>query len=234
MKRGSYYYREFSIKGEISKEAIEYKKKLKPAVYLKVLPYIRSGIPREYWRLDLDKFDGDPKAMRMVEAYCNNIDKVKRKGIGFLLSGPNGIGKTTLMMITLKEALSKGYTAFYMTLADIFHTIYLGYEFPGLLIELREHLRTTEFVAVGDLGKDYHRKGSEDFVRAEFDTIFRYRRSRYLPTLMDTNMTKDELEDTYGESLMSLFASKTKIIRMDGVDYRRVKQKKDTDKLFGL
>lgn len=233
MKRNNNLFSEFSIKRELAKEAMRYKEELSEKKYKRVLPYIKSGIPKEYWNIDLDRFDGDPRAMRMVERYCNNIKEARKRGIGFLLTGPNGIGKTTLLMITLKEALDRGHSAFYMTLADIFHTLYLGFDCPELLVEFRNYVKTKDFVAIGDLGKDYHRKGSEEFVRAEFDVIFRHRRSRLLPTLMDTNMKKYELENTYGQSLMSLFASKTRIIRMGGVDYRKVGQKEDTNRLFG-
>lgn len=222
---------EFSIRRDISEEVIRYKEKLSNGKFNRVLPYIRAGIPEEYWDIDLDMFDGDPHAMRMIEKYCLNINIAKKKGVGFLLTGPNGVGKTTLMMSTLKEAISKGHSAFYMTLADVFQTLYLGFDCKPLLIELRNYLRKTDFVAIGDLGKDYHRKDSGGFVRAEFDVIFRYRRSRHLPTLMDTNFNRSELENTYGESLMSLFASKTKIIKVEGIDYRKA-QAKEKNKIF--
>ena len=54
---------------------------------------IRAGIPREFWHISLDNFDGDSRAMRTVEKYCNNLKKAREMGIGFLFMGQNGVGK---------------------------------------------------------------------------------------------------------------------------------------------
>ena len=194
---------------------------------------IRANIPEEFWYIDFRSFKGDPKAKELVQNYCTKIHEARKQGFGFLLSGSNGIGKTTLLILTLQEALRNGYTAFYTTLPDIFRLIYRSYQYPSLLPELDRIVEDTEFLAIGELGKDYHRHGSEAYAVSEFDSIFRHRRGRNLPTLMETNMIEVELEDTYGESLISLFRSRLKVIQMKGKDYRVEVQSEETEKFFG-
>jgi len=198
----------------------------------RIASLIRANIPQEFWHLDFRSFKGDPEAKRLVQFYCKRIDRAFEGGFGYLLTGPNGVGKMTLIALTLMKAIRKGYTAFYISLPAIFRLIYRAYEYPELLGELDDILQNTQFLAIGELGKDYHRRGSEGHAISEFDSIFRYRRGALLPTLMDTNMIEDELEDTYGESIISLFRSRLKIIRVTGKDYRARAQRRETDRFF--
>jgi DNA replication protein DnaC len=199
---------------------------------LSLFKMIRANIPKEFWHIDLDNFDGDSKAMRMVEKYCNKLDSAREKGIGFLFMGQNGVGKTSLSIIILKEALAKGYSAFYVTLPEIFRQIYLGYKHVEVLMELKKKLYDTDFLVISELGKDYHRADATLFMRSEFDTIFRQRRGDLRPIIMDTNLDMVELSDNFGDSIISLFRSRLKILTLKGNDYRKVHQEKEVDKFF--
>jgi len=193
---------------------------------------IKANIPREFWGINLQNFGGDKKAKALVEKYCENIDEALEKGIGFCFMGPHGIGKTSLLMVILKTALQHGYSAFYMTLPEIFRQIYLGFEYKELLVELNQILLRTQFLAIGELGRDYHRKESQQFALSEFDSLVRQRRSMCFATSFDTNMEKEELEGTYGEALMSLFASSLKLVQVSGKDFRKTVQKKVVEDFF--
>lgn len=193
---------------------------------------IRANIPKEFWHISLDNFDGDANAMRLVEKYCNNLERVKDKGIGMMFLGQNGVGKTSLMVIIIKAAIEAGYKGFYITLPEIFKQLYLGWKDVGVLIELKKILYDTDFLAISELGKDYHRQGSELFMISEFDSIFRERRGDLKPVLMDTNLDENQLQDTYGHSLISLFKSRLKMITVKGGDYRKKKQERDVNKFF--
>ena len=188
---------------------------------------IRAGISKEFWDIELDNFIGNKKVVDDVRKYCSKLEVAKEHGFGFLFMGLNGRGKTSMMMVILKEALRQGYTAFYITMPRIFKQIYLGWEYPNLVNELNQIVRSVDFLAIGELGKDYHRKDSTEFARAEFDCLFRERRELCLPIMMDTNYDKEDLEETYGASLMSLFESRMKFVEMKGRDYRKVVQSRE-------
>jgi DNA replication protein DnaC len=194
--------------------------------------WIRANIPKEFWHVTLDNFDGDSKAMRIVEKYCNKLGEAKENGIGFLFMGPNGVGKTSLCTIILKEAIFRGYSAFFITLPEIFRQIYLGFKHTEVLIELKKIMNDTDFLVISELGKDYHRKDSTMFMRSEFDSIFRERRGDLKPLMLDTNLDEMELKDTYGDSIMSLFRSRLKMVTLSGKDYRAVKQEKEVNEFF--
>ena len=219
----------FSIKNDLEVEinSLERNKKNVKNIDVKK-KYIRANIPKEFWNITFNRLivdDKNKKTIRMVKQYCNRLAVAKNNGFGFFFTGPHGVGKTSLQHIILKKAIMRGYSAFHINLPEIFQYIYLGYKEPKVLVELHNILKKTKFLAIGEVGRDYHRKESNLFARAEFDAIFRYRRSRCLPTSFDSNMTFEELGDTYGESLVSLFKSRIKICKMVGPDYRDKYQK---------
>jgi len=218
---------DFSISGMIHRRIMDLDKDERD-----VVPYIRANISPEYWPIKLDDFIGNKKAVKLVKRYVEKLDEAYEHGLGFIFLGGNGVGKTTMQMMILKAAVDAGYSAFHITLPEIFHYIKLGFDNHSLLLEIHNLLRTTDFLAVGELGKDYHRQGSEMFMRSEFDMIFRHRRSMLMPTSLDTNMDLTELYDTYGESLMSLFAGSLKEIEMKGKDYRKTVQRRSLDVFF--
>jgi len=193
---------------------------------------IRANIPKEFQHISLDNFDGDSKAMRAVESYVNNLQKARKLGIGFLLMGDNGVGKTSLNIIILKEALKRNFTSFFITLPEIFSRIYAGYKNPEILAELKEKLYNTDFLCISELGKDYHREGATLFARSEFDAIFRERRGDLRPVIMDTNLDMVELHENFGESIISMFRSRLKIMTLKGGDYRKKKQEKEVEAFF--
>lgn len=199
---------------------------------LTIRKYIRANIPKEFWNVSLDNFDGDPIALRLVEKYCSNLERARKLGIGMMFLGENGVGKTSLIMSILKSSIKQGYRAFYITLPELFKHLYLGWKHIEAQIELRNILQNTDFLAVSELGKDYHRQGSELFMVSEFDSFFRERRGDLKPILLDTNLNETELKDTFGESIISLFKSTLKIITVKGGDYRKKKQEKDVQKFF--
>jgi len=199
---------------------------------LSIFRMIRANIPKEFRHIDLDNFDGDPKAMRAVELYCKKLNKAREDGIGFLFMGENGVGKTSLNIIILKEALLRGYSAFFITLPEIFSRIYAGYKNPEVLAELKEKLYNTDFLCISELGKDYHREGATLFARSEFDAIFRERRGDLRPIIMDTNLDLVELHENFGESIISMFRSRLKIMTLKGGDYRKKHQEKEVNEFF--
>jgi DNA replication protein DnaC len=230
-------FAEFLFETKSHKSILELKEKGTTDPWINKM--IRANIPKEFWNLDIGCFD--PKtsteeqleAVRVVKLYCRKIDVAKQNGFGFLFKGPNGVGKTTLQMVILKNALRKGHSAFYISMPVIFRQIYLGFKYPEILAELHRILFDTDFLAVGECGKDYHRREASQFAIAEFDTIFRTRREKCLATSLDTNLSLDTLNEIYGDSIMSLFASRLKIVNIIGNDFRRVSQQKQWSKYLG-
>lgn len=228
-------HKEYSIFYEIHEECMRISERENSHVEWKQ-NMTRANISSEYWNISLKRLKENGKghtvAYKKVRHYVRHLDEAYKKGIGFAFTGKNGVGKTSFQMIILKVALKKGYSAFYINLSDIFKYIKMGYDYPPVTLELNKILKQTDFLAVGELGKDYHRSGSELYMISEFDSIFRYRRSRNLPTSLDTNMDEEDMENTYGESLWSLFQSRLETVEVKGRDFRKHFQKEEVKQFF--
>ena len=223
----------FSIREELHKEVMKLKKEHPHEKDIQwKIQMLHANIPREFWHIELKNFKGRPKTLGRVHNYCKKMHIVKRKGFGFIFFGGYGVGKTSLQMIILKEAIRRGYSAFYITLSEIFQYLYMGWDYPPLLKELGDILKNTTFLGLGEVGRDYHRKGSETFVMSTFDNFFRFRRSRCLPTSIDTNLQVGDLEGTYGNALISLFSSRLKLEKVRGKDFRMIVQQQEWNKVL--
>lgn len=71
----------------------------------------RMNLPEEFWRV---KVQGVPEAVQQtVLRYLFRIEEMMDKGIGLLLIGEPGVGKTAIAALAAKEARARGYTVYF-------------------------------------------------------------------------------------------------------------------------
>lgn len=77
----------------------------------------RMQLPREYWEL---RIQGSPESARpLVISYLRSLNARIPAGVGLLLSGPAGTGKTALAAIVAKEARIQGYSVLFIPVWDL-------------------------------------------------------------------------------------------------------------------
>lgn len=188
----------------------------------------RANIGQDYWEQDFSNFKGPDKARKAAITYLQRLEDMKDQGVGMLFVGPNGPGKTTLMMIIAKYLSRARWDVFCTSLGEIVADIQRGFksgsEHQGDDQEgLQTRAKTANFLFIDDVGKEH--RGQSGFVSTVFDNLIRFRVQHRLPTFLTTNYTKSELEGTYGESVMSLLEGKLLAVVVDGSDYRRTELK---------
>lgn len=180
-----------------------------------------ANIGEDYWDTDFGNFQGPKGPAKRVYNYLKNLEEMKEKGVGLLLVGPNGPGKTTLAMIVLKYLSRAGWDVFATSLGEIVETIQRSWkdDEEGESSDFIEKCRHAKFLVIDDVGKEH--RGQSGFVQTTFDNLIRYRVQHRLPTILTTNFTKSELSNTYGESSISLLEGKLIPITVNGDDHRR-------------
>lgn len=142
----------------------------------------------------------------------NNLRKWVEVGKGiYLYGGDRGTGKTTHLLILLKEALRIGYSVYNIHWMD----------FLGLMIRDRDEwnvLKNVDVLMIDEIGKDGARAETV-FPKAGFDYIIRYRVSNRKPILMASNLEPREFSDNYGSGADSLLRSLT-VLPVHGFDWR--------------
>jgi len=160
-------------------------------------------------------------------AACRKVANGESKGV--LLWGPNGRGKTHLLVSLAKEAHKDGVGEFQ---GDAWvqtqkERIVEYWPIADLMGDLREEIRLGEhgllnrcmacyLLIIDDLGTER----STDFVLESFERIvdYRYRDERLIA--ISTNLTPDGITDKYGGRPISRWAQSCEIVEMAGPDYR--------------
>lgn len=191
-----------------------------------------ANIGQDYWEQDFSTFKG-PKGPKDVSIkYLKNLEEMKDRGVGILYVGPNGPGKTTLAMIVMKYLVRANWDVFCTSLGEVVERIQKSWnattdESHG---EFLGYCREANFLFIDDVGKEH--RGASGFVQTVFDNLIRHRVQHRSPTFLTTNLTKSELEGTYGESVMSLLEGKLIPVTVDGADYRKTELKKEARQIL--
>jgi len=202
--------------------------------YEKYVHYDFAGIEKEYWDLTLDKnWVGDKVAKKYTQLYIKYIEKAYDNGLGIIYVGKNGVGKTMLVNIILKEALNKKYSVKNITLEELLKLIKSSFESSEAKEEYQK-IKQTDFICLDNVGSEYKPKDFGVFTVAEMDLLIRYRRRNLLPTIITSNLiNKEEFIENYGSSILSLLISASKFIIVQGEDHRQKQGEDWESKLRG-
>jgi len=177
----------------------------------------RANIPQEYWRLGIEDYKGDLRALKEVEDYLEHIDNYHKKNIGLFLCGKYGTGKTFLAAHVLKKAIEKGYRNVRFTcLSDIISQFTASWYSNEEQKDFYEKMENTQFLVIDDVGKEY--KTKSNLAESVFDKVLRYRE---YPTIITSNKALVDIESAYGQSIASLMYGKLIVVRFTGADFRK-------------
>lgn len=183
------------------------------------LDQIKAAIPKEFWSVEDLDMDNNDQCSIMISRYIKNLSNARKKGLGFLMMGENGVGKTTLATLVLSKAIRAGWSAFYITAHDMVDIIFKSFK-NERLGKLLDSKLDSDFVVIDEIDKT-HIKGDNSYVLTKVDSILRRRRAIVKPTTLITNMTEAELNRMLGASIMSIVSSSMKQLRFRPGDFRK-------------
>lgn len=185
---------------------------------------MKFNIGEDYWDADFYNYKGPAAAMEAAWNYLHDFETNKLRGSGLLFAGDPGVGKTTLMAITMKYIARAGWSGYMTSLSELVELIKRSWDDKSLVTDI-DRIRVVDFLALDDLGKEH--AGPTGFSAVTFDNLLRYRIQHRLPTLFTTNLTRGQLEMKYGEATLSLIEGKTKVVPVRGLDFRQEVQKSE-------
>lgn len=194
----------------------------------------RMLIPERYWECTLDGISDEAIGVisprTMVKRYLDRLDEFMAGGIGLLLWGANGRGKTGMAVVLAKWSRRHGYKVLFMEAAELKRCVIEKIAFDEVET-MWERASMVDMLVLDDFGK-----GSKDrtgFGARVIDQLIRHRSANKRATMITTNMDTDQIADEMKESTMHTFQECIIPCHVEGVDRRNVSRSNLSDMLFG-
>lgn len=135
----------------------------------------------------------------LLKKYVRNFDKFYKKGLGFILSGGVGTGKTHLAVAVFKNVVRQNRTSVFITASNLFVRMSesLSYSNEETLSSLTDYLVNVEFLVIDDLGA--HKQN--DTIREYLYRIIDGRYTAMKPTVITTNDNLESLRMSLGDRI---------------------------------
>lgn len=180
--------------------------------------YLAAGIGVNYQRLSWDDFSGDPKIKFMMDQYLARHEAYVGKGIGMVLHGEVGTGKTFGTTMLLKDLVKLGYRCYSTTFASMIEMFTAGWKSTEDQRYFQEKIMFSDVLLLDDLGRELRTKNK--LSESTFDDVLRRRVQDGRPTFITTNMNLVEMNEGYGAAVLSLLSEKSIAHPVKGDDFR--------------
>ena len=191
--------------------------------------YLNAGIGYTYQRLNWNDYEGDPKALKLAQMYLSKHEDMIRGGMGVMLHGSWGTGKTLLTALIAKELVKLGYTVYFATFTQMVDEFTRGWGSNEDKARFEAKVVKSDIFILDDVGKEFRTKNN--LSEATFDHVLRQRALDNRPTFMTTNMTMEELQTGYGSAIFSLLKERMIVHNMDGKDFREHARERTFDEI---
>lgn len=182
------------------KEEIERKYRDKKALVVRA--YNFSRLNDRLLPCTFENFEETKKNSRTVgilKKYVQNFDKFYKKGLGVVISGGVGTGKTHLAVAVFKHIVRQNRTSVFITASNLFARMgeSISYNSEETLSSLTNYLVNVEFLVIDDLGA--HKQN--DTIREYLYRIIDGRYTAMKPTIITTNNNMDDIRRSLGDRI---------------------------------
>jgi DNA replication protein DnaC len=180
--------------------------------------YTAAGIGDRYQRLDWTDYTGDKTITGQIVKYLDAHEQMVTQGMGLILYGPYGTGKTFIANMVLKELIKLGYSAWATTFANTIEAFTATWGDRDEKQWFARKFQHSQVLLLDDLGREL--RSGHQLSLSTFDMILRTRVQNNRPTLLTTNLKPVELGTGYGAAALSLLREASLEFDFTGDDYR--------------
>lgn len=183
-----------------------------------------SGIGLRYQRLGwADLTRPDFLGFPVYADYLANAPAYVRVGLGLVVFGPRGTGKTMIGNLVLKDLIGKGFSCYATTFTAMIDSYAKGWKSEEKSLWFDQRLRNSQVLMIDDLGRERN-KGGGTVGESMLEEVIRHRVACQMPTIFTTNLNPTEptsLEAAYGGHTISLLSECSFMCEVDGIDVRQ-------------
>lgn len=166
------------------------------------------------------------KAMEEICAFCRRFaadyDKLEKPFL--LLSGESGRGKTFLSHCIAKALIDSAHSVIYYSARDLFDDLADLRFRPGKGAGESgfdsDYVLSCDLLIIDDLGTEM----PNDFTKSEFFSILNSRVSARKGIIISTNLSPQDISDTYSPRIMSRILENFRLLNLYGKDIRILKR----------
>lgn len=159
------------------------------------------------------------KRMESVLNFCKTYaEDFNRHSPNLLLYGKTGLGKTHLSLAVAGKAVEAGFGVIYASAQNLFNKLEKE-KFGRSDGNTEETILDCDLLIIDDLGAEF----TTQFTVSSLYNIVNSRELEGKPTIISTNLTPEQLTDTYGERIASRILSNYTLLRFDGSDIRQIR-----------
>ena len=178
------------------------------------------GIPKKYTHATIEDFGTyDSDSLARVKNFCKdyieNIEYNVSHSRGIFFFGSNGVGKSFLSSIILKEAYRHRYTCRRITFSVYVNQYADTWKDPEN--DSYDQSKSAEFLVLEEIGKEIDSKIATPIL----EDLLRYRDERGYTTIICSNIPLDEIKKHYGSSVASVITGCMTPIKINAVDKRK-------------
>lgn len=182
---------------------------------------LNANVQATYQRLGwADMGACEPGAVEKVFAYMDGAASYVRSGVGLILYGEMGTGKTSLLSLLTKGLLGQGYDAYFTTFSEMIDTYTGGWNDKDEKAWFHKRIKNAGVLAVDDVGREYQGRAKNGLPESTFDEVLRHRVASGNPTFISSNKDMKQMQEGYGGNVMSLLHECSTTYRFTGADFR--------------
>lgn len=183
------------------------------------------GVPKHFCKATLEDYvtsKETKQVKKFVKQYIEHLDQNIEENRGIFFCGSNGVGKTMLSCIILKEAYRRRYSCRRVTFSQYvsYYTeswdVHNKSEKDALESDFYEKYKGVEFLVLEEIGKEIDSKIAKPIL----EDLLRYREEHGLVTIICSNIPMKVIEETYGASVASLCKGHMTPVTIVGKDMR--------------
>lgn len=180
------------------------------------------GLRLHEQRLSVNDFVSN-EPLEALNRYGAKQHEYLRAGVGMVLYGPNGNGKTMAAVLLAKNALAHGLLVHFTYFSEMLSIFSSGWKSEDAKDWFHAKIKGAHLLVIDDVGKEMKQglQGNvSNMARHVIDEVLRFRYSACLPTVLTTNAPMDDMATLYGMGVFSLMSENALQVRFTGLDWR--------------